>query len=192
MKILLIGCDTKAITSYLATVFKYKHENHGIVVVPAKANIEKLLGKTEAKIIISPSTSVFCRQINGGDRHAEKLINLLREKDITIISNDMLSSSDIEKVFNAALNSLGYEELHYVDKYALTNHTINKYSINAVNISQRTDIHICKTIEDAKVKVIEFTKAKIKQLQDNIASSERSIKIDNARIDKLVKSLGVK
>ena len=190
MKILLIGCDTKAITSHVGTVFKYKHENHGIKMVPSNANLEKLFTKTEATVIITPSTSVFCRQVNGGDKYSEKLINLLRDKNITIIANDMLSTSDIGKVFDAALSTAyGHKDVYVVDKYSRTYKPVNQYTIDYINVLSRTDINICETIEDAKAKVIELTKAKIKQYGEFIKSAELNIKDYSAKIVKLQKSL---
>ncbi len=54
-KILIVeSSNLTEVHSTLATVFNYKHEEYGIVLVPDKQNIIKLLEKTDAKVIICP------------------------------------------------------------------------------------------------------------------------------------------
>lgn len=198
-KILVIDCnDIKEVHSTLADVFKYKHEEYGITLVPNKQNIIKLLEKTDAKVIICPELGKFNVAVQGkhdyfrtvyNEKDAALIRKYITEKNITVIPAIFNS---FYTAFEKALSiTIPAEYRFIIDVYALSYQKINVFSMNFVTQYKNHPSYIlCTTKEDADMKINELVKEKIDNLKQTNISLQNSIKSNMMQIENLMKRLG--
>lgn len=197
-KILIVeSSNLKEVHSTLATVFNYKHEDYGIVLVPDKQNIIKLLEKTDAKVIICPELSKFNVAVqNKNDYfrtyHNEKDAALIRkyitEKGITVIPTyTRILQSAIEK----AMGLVFTDTFKYVIcKYNLRYERINANSLYFIKTYKNSSDYVVDTQEEADLKILELIRNKIESLKNSNISLQKSIESNNNQIKELTKRLG--
>lgn len=198
-KILIVeSSNLKKVHSTLATVFNYKHEEYGIVLVPDKQNIIKLLEKTDAKVIICPELSKFNVAVQGkfdyfrtvyNEKDAALIRKYIEDKNITVIPMIYNSfNSSIEKAFSLAFT----DTFKYVIcKYSLRCERINANSLHFIRTYKNSDSYvITDTKEEADLKILDLIRNKIESLKDSNIKLQKSIESNNNKIKELTKRLG--
>lgn len=191
-KILIIQSNTKSLHSTLARMFKYKHEDYGINIVPINANIINLLEKTDAKCIITDSCSrlslsmdyTYDNNLRYSDKDCTKIKELLLKKGITLLK---VEYNDYYGIIKKAMSiALPVDDILFVDKFSFTLIKVNVNSVEFLeNIKNKSNFIKVDSEEHGNRMIQQFIRDRITNLTNDNNRYQKTIENNKKLIQEL-------